>query len=333
VTAMDSGQSAGGAFCHQAAYYDGAKDYLPAVLPFVLEGLSGAEPVLAMVPPAASQLLQEGLDGQAAGVTFSDMGELGRNPGRIIAAMWDFIGQHQGQPVRVLDESLWLARTAAEIREAVRHEALVNRAFAATPVTVLCPYDVGQLAPRITASAGRTHSVIRTSLGSQPSPDYAAGRVPPQAWRSLSAPPARAETLSYAHDLRPVRDLVGRYAERAGLDADRAADLVLASGEVAANTLRHTTAGGVVRIWHNRAEVICQVNDQGRIGDPLAGRRRPPEASGLGLWVVNQVCDLVELRTGWRGTTVRMHMCLAGQAGRGDQVPPGVTRPLSPPAP
>jgi anti-sigma regulatory factor (Ser/Thr protein kinase) len=115
---------------------------------------------------------------------------------------------------------------------------------------------------------------------------------------------------------------VGRHAERAGLDADRSADLVLAAGEIAANTLRHTTAGGTAYVWHNRAEVICQVNDQGRIGDPLAGLRRPPEASGLGLWVVHQVCDLVELRTGRRGTTVRMHMCLAGppqeQAGRQD---------------
>ena len=44
----------------------------------------------------------------------------------------------------------------------------------------------------------------------------------------------------------------------------------------------------------------------------LAGRRRPiPDAGrGHGLWVVNQLCDLVELRTGSTGTTVRLHMRL-----------------------
>jgi len=30
------------------------------------------------------------------------------------------------------------------------------------------------------------------------------------------------------------------------------------------------------------------------------------------LWLVNQVCDLVELRSGEDGTTVRMHMRRAG---------------------
>jgi anti-sigma regulatory factor (Ser/Thr protein kinase) len=310
VIVMDSGQAEGGGFRHQAAYYDGPKDYVSAVVPFIQEGLAGAEPVLALVSGPAGQLLEAGLDGESAGVTFGDMGELGRNPGRIISAMWDFIGQHPGQAVRVLGEPVWPTRSRAEVREAVRHEALVNVAFSATPVTVLCPYDIGQLAPRITASAGRTHPVIRTSQGSQPSSDYVSGRVPRSSGRPLPLPPAGAEQLAYTRDLRPVRALVGRHAERAGLDADRSADLVLAAGEITANTLRHTTGGGTAAVWHTRAEVICQVTDQGWIGDPLAGRRRPQEATGLGLWVVHQVCDLVELRTGRRGTTVRMHMRL-----------------------
>jgi anti-sigma regulatory factor (Ser/Thr protein kinase) len=118
---------------------------------------------------------------------------------------------------------------------------------------------------------------------------------------------------------------VGRHAERAGLDADRTADLVLAVGEVTANTLRHTHGGGTASVWHTRAEVICQVSDEGQIKDPLAGRRRPPEATGLGLWVVHQVCDLVELRTGRRGTTIRMHM---GKNGSPSVVPgPGGSAP------
>jgi hypothetical protein len=32
---------------------------------------------------------------------------------------------------------------------------------------------------------------------------------------------------------------------------------------------------------------------------------------GLGLWMVNQLCELVEVRTDPRGTTVRLHMTVA----------------------
>jgi len=87
---------------------------------------------------------------------------------------------------------------------------------------------------------------------------------------------------------------------------------VLAVSELAANTWRHTDAGGTVHIWAADGEVLCQVHDSGHVGDPLAGRRRPiPDAGrGQGLWVVNQLCDLVELRTGSTGTTIRLHIRL-----------------------
>lgn len=305
---MNWGPSAGGEFSHQAVYYRALDGYLAAVMPFIRDGLARSEPILAAVPPPGAGLLRAGLGTDGAGVTFADMIELGRNPGRIISAVWEFIGRHPGQPVRFLGEPFWPARSAAEAREAVRHEALINLAFSAAPVAVLCPYDAAGLAPAIVASAGCTHPVIGTEAGWRPSPDYARGQVPGAAARPLARPPARAERLAYRGDLRPVRDFVTGFAQRSGLNADRAADLVLAVGEVAANTLRHTCGGGVVQAWREPGEVICQVSDQGQISDPLVGRRRPPDATGLGVWVVHQVCDLVELRTGRGGTAVRMHL-------------------------
>jgi anti-sigma regulatory factor (Ser/Thr protein kinase) len=104
---------------------------------------------------------------------------------------------------------------------------------------------------------------------------------------------------------------VASHARQAGLPAERTGDLVLAASEIAGNTLRHTQAGGTVHIWHTEEEILCQIQDRGWITDPLAGRiRRPPDERGHGLWVVNQVCDLVELRTGQAGTTIRMHMSI-----------------------
>ena len=133
---------------------------------------------------------------------------------------------------------------------------------------------------------------------------------PPSARTRCQRPPADAQTLGYETSLRPVRDLVTSYGAALGMAADRLTNLVIAAGEITANTLRHTSAGGTFWIWHTGEEIICQVQDQGWITDPLAGRRRhSPEDSGHGLWVVNQVCDLVEIRSSQAaGTIIRLHM-------------------------
>lgn len=320
VTQTSWGQAASGDFSHQAVYYHAPDGYLGAVLPFVSDALARSEPVFVAVPPRAAGLLRAGLglpgqngdspDGSAARVTFADMTELGRNPGRIISAVWEFISRHEGRPVRFLGEPLWATRSAAEAREAVRHEALLNVAFSAAPVSVLCPYDAGALTPPILASVGHTHPVLGTLAEPSPSPEYDGGRVPWAAARPLPPMPQGAECLRYDHDVRPVRDFVTRFAERSGLEPDRAADLVLAVGELAANTLRHTSAGGVLSIWAAGGELICQVADTGHISDPLAGRHEPglEARGGHGIWVVQQLCDLAELRTGPGGTVIRLHM-------------------------
>ena len=48
------------------------------------------------------------------------------------------------------------------------------------------------------------------------------------------------------------------------------------------------------------------------MADPLAGRLAPgtEELDGRGLWMVNQLCDLVQLRSSAAGTTVRVHTWL-----------------------
>jgi anti-sigma regulatory factor (Ser/Thr protein kinase) len=103
-----------------------------------------------------------------------------------------------------------------------------------------------------------------------------------------------------------------QHAREVGLPDGRATDLMLAVSEVAANTLRHTRSSGTMAIWHNADEIVCEIHDEGVITDPQVGRRKPaPDATGgHGLWIVRQVCDLVELNSDGNGTTVRMHMAL-----------------------
>lgn len=128
---------------------------------------------------------------------------------------------------------------------------------------------------------------------------------------TLGTPPDHAEVLCYQADLAGVRKFTAARALRAGLSPGRANDLVIAIAELVANTLVHTGGPGTLTIWVTDDEIICQVQDQGRITDPRAGTVRPePDApgGGRGLWVVYQVCDQVEISTGQAGTTVRIHM-------------------------
>ena len=135
---------------------------------------------------------------------------------------------------------------------------------------------------------------------------------PPTRGKPLPSPTHDAMYHTYRSDLSQVRALVLQQARQAGLTEDRANDLVLAVSEVAANTLRHTRSAGTLAIWHDDAEVVCEIRDAGTITDQEAGMRKPaPGASGgHGLWIVRQVCDLVELTSDANGTTVRMHMTL-----------------------
>ncbi len=129
---------------------------------------------------------------------------------------------------------------------------------------------------------------------------------------------------SYRDNLREVRTMITDQARMADLSPVRAADLVLAVSEIAANTLRHTSAGGTISIWRTGSELVCQLGDTGYIADPLAGRRAPDRdhPGGQGLWLVHQVCDLVQVRTELGATQVRLHMRLA-PAQRTTVPPPG----------
>jgi anti-sigma regulatory factor (Ser/Thr protein kinase) len=297
---------------HLALFYHDQAGYLAGIRAFAHDGLMSAEPVFVAVPGDKLALLRSQLGEQFPRVSYADMTELGRNPGRIIPALRDFTEAHPGCRVRLISEPVWPGRSAAETREATKHEALINLAFSGTPAAIMCPYDAAALAPAAISEARCTHPAIVQNGQPQSSAEFAGpGLVPQQCHRPLPVPPSSAAALRYNADLRPVRRMVAGHAGHAGLAPERAADLVLAVSEIAANTLRHTPGDGQLLVWHTGQEILCQIQDRGWITDPLAGQqRRPASERGHGLWVVNQLCDLVEVRTGQAGTTVRLHMCL-----------------------
>ena len=94
------------------------------------------------------------------------------------------------------------------------------------------------------------------------------------------------------------------------LSAARRSDVVFAINEAACNAVRHGNETCLTRIWHDGDEVVTEVSSRSAITDAMAGLRRPAADAlqGRGLWLINQVCDLVELRSGTSGTTLRMHI-------------------------
>jgi anti-sigma regulatory factor (Ser/Thr protein kinase) len=107
-----------------------------------------------------------------------------------------------------------------------------------------------------------------------------------------------------------VRGAVSRVARRAGLHDKRADDFLLAVNEAATNSIVHGGGTGVLRAWAAAGRLTCEVRDHGRISDPLAGRRTPAptDPGGRGMWLMHQICDIVEVRTGHAGTAVRLHL-------------------------
>jgi anti-sigma regulatory factor (Ser/Thr protein kinase) len=134
----------------------------------------------------------------------------------------------------------------------------------------------------------------------------------------LPPPAPGAMSYTYTTDLAAIRAVVYRYAREAGLPETRAIDLVLAVSEVAANTIRHAKSAGSLKIWYDSEEIVCQIEDEGLISDPLAGRRQPSldAMGGHGLWIVHQVCDEVDMHSDETGTTIRLHMKLPGRLSR-----------------
>jgi hypothetical protein len=63
-------------------------------------------------------------------------------------------------------------------------------------------------------------------------------------------------------------------------------------------------------VWREAGSVMAEMEDLIAAADPLAGREWPAPAEGAarGLWLANQLCDLVQLRSSGAGAVVRLHM-------------------------
>ena len=303
------------AYRHEAFFYATEEDFVDGCASFVEAGLAAGEPTLVVLGARKLDLLRERLGARTEEVQFADMAKVGANPARIIPAWREFVDRHAGSARRLrgIGEPIWAARSPAELVECQRHESLLNLAFADTPgFYLMCPYDTAALDAHVLDEACRSHPHLVSDGTAAQSDRYRDLELVAAPFDDpLPEPAMRPDARVFqAGTLVAMRQLVSGHARAAGLGSEAIEDLVLAVDEVATNSVIHGGGGGILRVWPEGDALICEIQDKGRIEDPLAGRREPAagQPGGYGLWLANQLCDLVQVRTSPNGSAVRLHM-------------------------
>jgi anti-sigma regulatory factor (Ser/Thr protein kinase) len=312
-TAVHPGHDHPVSFRHEALFYAGSSQFVDRCGAFIRAGLAADQAMLVAVAAPKIAWLREALGGDAELVQFADMDVIGANPARIIPIWQEFADRNAGRGARGIGEPISPRRDPDELTECQRHEALINVAFGSGPGWWLaCPYDTGALHPDVIEEARRSHPVISDGNGGHANDAYSEPATPFAG--PLPEPPVAPDELEFGVDgLADVRAKVAAAATVVGLDADQSADLVVAVSEVAANSVCHGGGNGLLRVWQEPVALVCEVQDRGLIEQPLVGRIVPQhgQLGGRGLWLANQLCDLVQIRCSPAGATVRLRMRLS----------------------
>jgi anti-sigma regulatory factor (Ser/Thr protein kinase) len=171
------------------------------------------------------------------------------------------------------------------------------------PWHLISPYDVDGFDDQVT-KLGEHNDALLDALGEE-----LAERTPPFA-QALPAPNCEVREVPFGGEhLGVVRRILTTWAGEERLAAEPTEELVLAVNELATNSVRHGGGRGRLLLWRETDMLVCEIQDSGQIDDPLIGRSPPApnQHTGRGLWLVHQLCDLVQIHSSTAGTAVRVH--------------------------
>lgn len=264
------------------------------------------------VVPEHLAWLQGALAHRAEYVDFVDMHELGHNPAQIIPAWQHFLDTNarQRSPIRGIGEPIWPDRRPQELLECQFHEALLNVAIdPEIPFWLICPYDVETLSPDVLDEAHRSHPVILDSHSYHGSSRYG-GRAHVESIFTAELTELKLQPTVAVFTKNNVTR-IGAYAKLefhvSGLASKEASDLAEVIQRLASSSIQRGATLGTIRIFSQPDDLICDVVDDTVVIDPLIGRRAPRKGEDDSLWIANQACDLVQVRSSSAGTTVRVH--------------------------
>jgi anti-sigma regulatory factor (Ser/Thr protein kinase) len=302
---------------HEAFLYRDQDEFLAGTVPFVQDAVRLGQPVLVALVAPRLELLDAAIGPVGGLVSYVDMAELGGNPARIIPAWLGFVAEHggEGRPVRGVAEPQWPGRHPEEAVECQLHEGLLNLAVDPDiPLWLRCPYDVSRLPATLIDAALHSHPAVVEGGHYRGSTSYGGLHHVNSVFRSELPPaPANSARLAFAApDLPQLRSHVTRLGRESGLDPERCRDLTQAVAEIAANSVRHGGGKGELLTWVQPGALVCEITDRGRLGNPMVGRQAPSseQGKGRGLWLANQISDLVQIRSTPQGTAARVYAWL-----------------------
>jgi anti-sigma regulatory factor (Ser/Thr protein kinase) len=297
---------------HDAFPYAGRDAFITSSADFLRAGAGRDERMIMVAERDRLIDVRDELGTDAAAVTFVDMAVAGRNPGRILPVFQQFVhAEESGRAMRGLGEAMYPGRSAAALAEVQLHELLLNSAHCqGWDLWLRCPYDTTELDATGLAAMQASHP----QLAGEAAPNFRAdGHAHSFFATELSPVPHGARSchliLAGRDDLAAARQFVRRAASDLGLGGTRLDDLITAVNEVVTNSMRHGDGAAVVSVWRADGTLTCDVRDGGWIRDLLVGRMVAAASStgGRGLWLVNHLCDLVQIRSSPAGTSVRMY--------------------------
>ncbi|GGQ39779.1 sensor histidine kinase [Couchioplanes azureus] len=296
-------------FTHSAFLYDTDDAYASLLSGFVKDGLGRGETVAVAAPPDRVGVLRDALAGEAGSVRFLPADEWYVRPARTIAG-WARIlrtAAADGSPfVRLVGQIPYAGPHAPWLR----FESALNRSLAELDGHLLCAYDRRGLPATLLTAAVRTHPRLHDGgwrdNARYETPEEFLAATPEAPWPVSGEPVVAVPVDKTVAGLRSlVRD---RATAEGWLPADRVEILVLALSEVGTNSIRHGGTHRELRIWLTADAVVTEVTDDGPTGpSPLAGYLLPRqgEIGGMGLWLVQQLCDGLSIRQAGGLTHVR----------------------------
>jgi transcriptional regulator with XRE-family HTH domain len=160
---------------HQALIYADVAAFVETAAPFLQEGAEMGEAILVVADPENVEGLREALGRRAAKIHFGDWQTWYASPRKALLGYRQFATEalDAGAPwVRIVGEPVWADRTRDEIDTWVRYEALINLAFAALPMSLICPYNERVVDPEILRNARTTHCRCLERGQSTENPDF-----------------------------------------------------------------------------------------------------------------------------------------------------------------
>ena len=104
-----------------------------------------------------------------------------------------------------------------------------------------------------------------------------------------------------------LRHLVAARAGAAGLTGDRLDDFVVAVNELLTNAVRHGGGTGRLTLSCTDDSVTCEVSDDGAgLGTLLPEKPAFDQPGGWGLYLVRELTDTFDVKSGPEGTAVRI---------------------------